>query len=64
MLVLYGDNGQEASIAGGAPETIVPWCHKHGLRLFRFDWEGEGYGWRINFDMISQRNAFIRTWRL
>jgi hypothetical protein len=64
MIVLYGHKGKTAGLSGGDPGTVVPWCHKHGFRLSRFDREGEGYGWHIDFDAISQRDDFIRTWRL
>jgi hypothetical protein len=64
MIVLYGDNGNLPRISGGDPETVVPWCQKHGLRLSPFDWEGEGYGWWIDFDSASQRDDFIRAWKL
>ena len=64
MMLLYGENGERARISGGDPETVVPWCQKHGLRLSEFDWESEGYGWRIDFNSTSQRDDFIRTWKL
>ena len=64
MIVLYGDNGDSDRISGADPETVVPWCQKHSLRLLKFDWEGEGYGCRIDFDSASQRDDFMRTWKL
>jgi hypothetical protein len=64
MIVLYGDKGKTAGLSGGDPGTVVPWCQTHGLRLFEFDWDGDGHGWWIDFDAISQRDDFIRTWRL